>query len=76
MTAPRSRSRQQPKQLNAGMFQAEISSFALRLAAEVSTAAAKRLASWRSRGEPGGGACSRSAGGRVSSVAGRAAGRL
>ena len=34
MTAPRSRSRQQPKQLDAGMFQAEISSFALRLAAE------------------------------------------
>ena len=34
MTAPRPRSRQQPKQLNAGMFQAEISSFALRLAAE------------------------------------------
>ena len=33
MTAPRSRSRQ-PKQLDAGMFQAEISSFALRLAAE------------------------------------------
>jgi site-specific recombinase XerD len=33
MTAPRPRSRQ-PKQLNAGMFQAEISSFALRLAAE------------------------------------------
>src|SRR2546421_194749 len=30
MTAPRSRSRQQPKQLDAGMFQAEISSFALR----------------------------------------------
>jgi site-specific recombinase XerD len=34
MTAPRSRSRQQPKQLVAGMFQVEISSFALRLAAE------------------------------------------
>ena len=34
MTAPRPRSRQQPKQLDAGMFQAEISSFALRLAAE------------------------------------------
>ncbi len=34
MTAPRSRSREQPKQLDAGMFQAEISSFALRLAAE------------------------------------------
>jgi site-specific recombinase XerD len=33
MTASRSRSRQ-PKQLDAGMFQAEISSFALRLAAE------------------------------------------
>ena len=33
MTAPRPRCRQ-PKQLNAGMFQAEISSFALRLAAE------------------------------------------
>ena len=33
MTAPRPRSRQ-PKQLDAGMFQAEISSFALRLAAE------------------------------------------
>jgi integrase/recombinase XerD len=33
MTAPRPHSRQ-PKQLNAGMFQAEISSFALRLAAE------------------------------------------
>jgi integrase len=33
MTAPQSRSRQ-PKQLDAGMFQAEISSFALRLAAE------------------------------------------
>ena len=34
MTAPRPRSRQQPKQLDAGKFQAEISSFALRLAAE------------------------------------------
>src|SRR6266571_7426765 len=34
MTAPRSRSREQPKQLDAGVFQAEISSFALRLAAE------------------------------------------
>ena len=34
MTALRSRSRQQPKQLDAGMFRAEISSFALRLAAE------------------------------------------
>ena len=34
MTAPRPRSRQQPKQLDAGIFQAEISSFALRLAAE------------------------------------------
>ena len=33
MAAPRPRSRQ-PKQLDAGMFQAEISSFALRLAAE------------------------------------------
>jgi hypothetical protein len=33
MTSPRPHSRQ-PKQLNAGMFQAEISSFALRLAAE------------------------------------------
>ena len=33
MTAPRPRPRQ-PKQLNAGMFQAEISSFTLRLAAE------------------------------------------
>ena len=33
MTAPRSRSRQ-PKQLDAGMFQAEISSFRLHLAAE------------------------------------------
>ena len=33
MTAPRPRSRQ-PKQLDAGVFQAEISSFALRLAAE------------------------------------------
>ena len=33
MTAPRPRSRQ-PKQLDAGIFQAEISSFALRLAAE------------------------------------------
>ena len=33
MTAPRPRSRQ-PKLLDAGMFQAEISSFALRLAAE------------------------------------------
>lgn len=33
MTTPRPRSRQ-PKQLNAGIFQAEISSFALRLAAE------------------------------------------
>ena len=31
---PRPRSPQQPKQLDAGMFQAEISSFALRLAAE------------------------------------------
>ena len=35
----------------------------------VSTAAAKRPASWRSRGEPGGGACSRPAGRRASSVA-------
>ena len=34
MTAPRPRSRQQPKHLDAGIFQAEISSFALRLAAE------------------------------------------
>jgi site-specific recombinase XerD len=34
MTAPRARSRQQPKQLDAGIFQAEINSFALRLAAE------------------------------------------
>ena len=33
MTAPRPHSRQ-PKQLDAGIFQAEISSFALRLAAE------------------------------------------
>ena len=33
MTTPRPRSRQ-PKQLDAGIFQAEISSFALRLAAE------------------------------------------
>ena len=33
MTAPRPRSRQ-PKHLDAGIFQAEISSFALRLAAE------------------------------------------
>ena len=33
MTAPRARSRQ-PKQLDAGIFQAEINSFALRLAAE------------------------------------------
>jgi hypothetical protein len=33
MTAQESRPRQ-PKQLNAGMFQAEISSFALRLGAE------------------------------------------
>ena len=29
LTAPRPRSPQQPKQLNAGMFQAEINSFAL-----------------------------------------------
>src|SRR5437763_16338118 len=34
MTAPRRSSRQQPKQLDAGIFQAEISSFGLRLAAE------------------------------------------
>jgi integrase/recombinase XerD len=34
MTAPRPRSPQQPKRLDAGIFQAEISSFALRLAAE------------------------------------------
>ena len=34
MTAPRPRSSQQPKQLDAGIFRAEISSFALRLAAE------------------------------------------
>jgi Phage integrase, N-terminal SAM-like domain len=34
MTAPRPRTWQQPKQLDAGIFQAEISSFALRLAAE------------------------------------------
>ena len=34
MTAPRPRSPQQPKQLDARTFQAEISSFALRLAAE------------------------------------------
>ena len=33
MTAPRPHSPQQPKPLDAGMFQAEISSFALRLAA-------------------------------------------
>jgi hypothetical protein len=33
MTASRARSRQ-PKQLDAGIFQAEINSFALRLAAE------------------------------------------
>ncbi|HEV3295605.1 MAG TPA: hypothetical protein VG123_42060 [Streptosporangiaceae bacterium] len=33
MTTPRPHSRQ-PKQLDAGIFQAEISSFALRLAAE------------------------------------------
>ena len=33
MTAPRACSRQ-PKQLDAGIFQAEINSFALRLAAE------------------------------------------
>ena len=34
MTAQEPRSRQQPKQLDAGIFQAEIRSFALRLAAE------------------------------------------
>ena len=34
MTVQEPRSRQQPKQLDAGIFQAEISSFALRLAAE------------------------------------------
>ena len=34
MTAQRPRSRQQPKHLDAGIFQAEINSFALRLAAE------------------------------------------
>jgi hypothetical protein len=34
MTATRPRSPQQPKQLDAGIFQAEINSFALRLAAE------------------------------------------
>ena len=34
MTAPRPPSPQQPKQLDAGTLQAEISSFALRLAAE------------------------------------------
>ncbi len=34
MTAPRPRSPQQPKHLDAGILQAEISSFALRLAAE------------------------------------------
>jgi hypothetical protein len=34
MTAPRPRTRQQPKQLDAGIFQAEISSLTLRLAAE------------------------------------------
>jgi site-specific recombinase XerD len=34
MTAPRPRSPQQPKQLDGGIFQAEISSFALHLAAE------------------------------------------
>ena len=38
MTAPRPRSRQQPKHLDAGIFQAEISSFALRLAAEAKAA--------------------------------------
>ncbi len=37
MTAPRPRSRQ-PKQLDAGIFQAEISSFRLRLAVEDKTA--------------------------------------
>ena len=42
MTAPRPRSRQ-PKQLDAGMFQAEISSFALRLAAEGKAAKTIRI---------------------------------
>src|SRR6185312_6546484 len=42
MTAPRPRSRQ-PKQLDAGIFQAEISSFALRLAAEGKAAKTIRI---------------------------------
>ena len=42
MTAPRLRSRQ-PKQLDAGIFQAEISSFALRLATEGKTAKTIRI---------------------------------
>jgi hypothetical protein len=41
VTAPRARSRQ-PKQLDAGIFQAEINSFALRLAAEGKAAKAIR----------------------------------
>ena len=43
MTAPRPRSPQQPKQLDAGILQAEISSFALRLAAEGKAAKTIRI---------------------------------
>jgi site-specific recombinase XerD len=43
MTAPRPRSPQQPKQLDAGIFQAEISSFALCLAAEGKAAKTIRI---------------------------------
>jgi hypothetical protein len=54
LTAPRSRSRQQPKQLDAGMFQAEISSFAPRLAAEGKAANTIRTYTWLDRGGPEG----------------------
>ena len=43
MTATRLRSPQQPKQLDAGIFQAEIGSFALRLAAEGKAAKTIRM---------------------------------
>ena len=52
MTAQEPRSRQQPKQLDAGIFQAEISSFALRLAAEGQAAKTIRTTPRRCSGSP------------------------
>ena len=51
MTAPRPRSGQ-PKQLDAGILQAEISSFALRLAAEGRAAKTIRTTPKRCSGSP------------------------